>query len=185
MHKKLPKFYHFVDDLNINKIIKIDKQIAIIYRNYQIKPNINKIIQFRNYCKNNQRIFLMANNFNLACKLKLDGFYIPAFNKKNVNKYKNKRLIIVGSAHNLREIKVKETQGVSQIFLSSIFKNQKSNKYLGIFRFNLLCKYTNKPIIALGGINNKNIKLIKMTNSIEIASIGYIKKNKNISKIRL
>jgi len=185
MHKKLPNFYHFVDDLNINEITKIDKQIAIIYRNYQIKPNINKIIHFRNYCKNNRRIFLIANNFNLASQLNLDGFYIPAFNKENINKYKNNKSIIIGAAHNLKEIRVKETQGVDQIFLSPIFKTLKSNKYLGLLKFNLLSMYTNKPIVALGGINTQNIKQIKMTNSIGIASITYIKKNKKFAKISL
>tara|TARA_B110001452_G_scaffold254365_1_gene245876 strand:- start:760 stop:1335 length:576 start_codon:yes stop_codon:yes gene_type:complete len=183
MHKKLPNFYHFVDHLNINKITKINKHIGIIYRNYQIKPNIKEIINFKNYCKNNDKIFLIANNFNLACQLNLDGFYVPAFNRSNISKYRNNRLIIVGSAHNLGEIKVKEAQGVNQIFLSPIFKTLKSNNYLGLFRFNLLSKHTNKPIIALGGINSKNIKKIKMTNSIGIASITYIKKNKNPAKI--
>ena len=185
MHKKLPTFYHFVDDLNINKIVKIDKKIAIIYRSCQIKHDIDKLIQFRNYCKNNQRVFLIANNFKIAYQLRLDGFYISAFNKESVNRHKNNKLIIVGSAHSLREIRIKELQGVDQIFLSPIFKTSKSNKYLGLFKFNLLCKYTYKPIIALGGINNKNIKQIKMTNSIGIASIEYIKKNKKISKIKI
>ena len=45
--------------------------------------------------------------------------------------------------------------------------------------------YTNKPIVALGGINTQNIKQIKMTNSIGIASITYIKKNKKFAKISL
>ena len=185
MHKKLPNIYHFVDDLNINEIIKIDKNIGIIYRNCQIKPNINKIIHFKNYCKNNKRIFLIANNFNLASQLNLDGFYISAFNKKNINRYRNNKSIIVGAAHNLKEIRIKEKQGVDQIFLSPIFKILKSDHFLGLLRFNLLSKLTNKPIIALGGINSQNIKKIKMTNSIGFASITYIKKKKKFSKINL
>tara|TARA_B100000768_G_C11116085_1_gene305415 strand:- start:103 stop:660 length:558 start_codon:yes stop_codon:yes gene_type:complete len=185
MHKILPNFYHFIDDLNIDKIIKIHKQIAIIYRNNEVYPNIKQLINFRNYCKNNKRIFLIANNFNFAFRYKLDGFYISAFNKVNINKFIRSRLIVVGSAHSLNEIKIKEKQGVDQIFLSPIFKTSKSNKFLGLFRFNLLSSYTNIPIIALGGVNTHNIKRIKMTNSIGIASIKYIQKYKKISKIIL
>ena len=103
----------------------------------------------------------------------------------NINKFKSSRFIVVGSAHSHKEIKIKERQGVDQIFLTPIFKTSKSNKYLGLFRFNLLCNYTNIPIIALGGINTLNIKKIKMTNSIGIASIKYIQKYKKISKIIL
>ena len=84
---------------------------------------------------------------------------------------------MIGSAHSLKEIRNKESQGVEQIFLSPIFKTTKSSKYLGLFKFRQLCNLTNIPIIALGGINKQNINKIKMTNSSGIASIGYIKKN--------
>lgn len=185
MHKKLPNFYYFVEDLNINEIKKINKQIAIVYRNYDIEPDIRKIIHIRNYCKKNRQIFLIANYFQLVYQLNLDGFYIPAFNNKHINKYKNDRFIIVGSAHSLKEIRIKEKQGAQQIFLSPIFKTLKSDKYLGLYKFNLLSKYTNLPIIALGGINGQNIAQIKMTDSIGIASIKYIKKNRNLPRIKL
>mgnify|MGYP000082418186 CR=1 FL=1 len=102
-----------------------------------------------------------------------------------MNRYKNNRQFIVGSAHSLKEIRIKKIQGVSQIFLSPIFKIYKSSKYLGLFKFNLLSEYANTPIIALGGINNQNINQIKMTNSIGIASIKYIKQNKKISNLVL
>ena len=39
-----------------------------------------------------------------------------------------------------------------------------------------LSNFSKKPIIALGGLNNKNIKRLKMTNTIGIAGISHIKK---------
>ena len=42
------------------------------------------------------------------------------------------------------------------IFLSSIFKKNKN--FLGINRFKLLSLLTKKPVIALGGISNNNLK---------------------------
>ena len=62
------------------------------------------------------------------------------------------------------------------IFLSPIFKTEKRNNYLGIIKFNNLSNFSKKPIIALGGLNNKNIKRLKMTNTIGIAGISHIKK---------
>ena len=70
----------------------------------------------------------------LALNLKFDGVYIPSFNKK-INFTYNKRVKnfrIIGSAHNLAEIRIKEKQGVDCIFLSPLFKVIKSNKFLGI-----------------------------------------------------
>ena len=76
------KFYHFIDNLNITNIKTLDKNIAVIYRNYKIKPDNNSIIKFRNYCRKNKQKFLISNYIDLVTKYNLDGFYIPSFNKK-------------------------------------------------------------------------------------------------------
>ena len=84
---------------------------------------------------------------------------------------------MIGSAHSLKEIRIKEKQNVEQIFLSPLFKTDKSKKSLGIIRFNNLSKYTKKPLIALGGINKNNIKQLKLINGYGFAGISYFKKN--------
>ena len=59
-----------------------------------------------------------------------DRAYIPSFNNQTNHlsfSYKNK-FIIIGSAHNLKEIRIKETQQVNQIFISSISIFQNSFK---------------------------------------------------------
>ena len=87
---------------------------------------------------------------------------------------------VIGSAHNIPEIKTKEKQGVNLIFLSPLFKTKKNNKFLDIVKFKNLSKNTNKKIIALGGLNVKNIKKIKNLNIYGYASISYIKNNSKI-----
>ena len=78
---------------------------------------------------------------------------------------------MIGSAHNLREIRVKEKQNVSEIFLSSIFK--KNNNFLGINKFKIFSKYSNNEVIALGGISKRNLNLIKLTSAFGFAGISY------------
>jgi thiamine-phosphate pyrophosphorylase len=51
---------------------------------------------------------------------------------------------MLGSAHNNKEIKLKEKQLVKIIFLSSVFKKNKN--YLGINKFKLLSRLTNKKL---------------------------------------
>ena len=80
---------------------------------------------------------------------------------------------MIGSAHSLKEIKIKEKQNVKEIFISSIFK--KNRNYLGIYKFNLLSNHSIKKIIALGGISKNNIKLLSLTKSIGLAGISYFK----------
>ena len=82
-----------------------------------------------------------------------------------------KNFEIIGSAHNNKEIKIKELQKVNTIFLSSLFKKNKN--YLGINKFKLLSNLTNKKIVALGGISNKNLNKLKLINLSGFAGISY------------
>ena len=179
MHYQLPKIFCFINNYQENYIKRLQKNIAIIYRNY--KKNISKIeiTKIKNLCKKTRRKFFLANNIKVALKLDLDGAYIPSFNKDlKVNCFqKKKNFIIIGSAHNLSEIRLKELQKVSCIFLSPIFITKKSNKFLGIQKFNKLAKYTKKKIICLGGLKENNLNKIKLLKSYGLASVSLFKQN--------
>ena len=175
MHNHLPTKYYFINKFDTNFIDKLDKQTAIIYRNYTTKTDLNLILKIKEYCKRNKYKFFLSNNIKLAIKLNLDGAYIPSFNK-NINHLSyslKKKFIIIGSAHNNKEIKFKELQGVQAIFLSSIFK--KNNNYLGINKFKLIANLTDKNVVALGGISKKNFNLLKLVNYFGFAGISYFK----------
>ena len=177
MHTNLPRFYHFIDNLNIKNIKRLDKNIALIYRNYKKKPEKNLIIKFRNYCRKNRQKFLISNYEDLVIKYNLDGFYVPAFDKKRIYNYiqKKQKFIFVGSAHNLKEIRTKEKQGVELIFLSPLFKSKKSNRSLGLYRYNRLADLTKLPVVALGGIKQSNLKFLKVTKAKGFGAINFFK----------
>ena len=169
------RVFHFIDNYNPQYLIKLNKNINLIYRNYKNKISINELIELKNFCKKNKYKIYLSNNYKLAIKLKLHGVYIPSFNKDFIKIiHQNKNFDILGSAHNLKEIRIKEKQGVKYLFLSPIF--QKNNKSLGIYKFMNLTKNTKLEIVALGGINNKNIKLLKLIKLKNISLISYIKK---------
>ena len=116
----------------------------------------------------------MSNNIKLAIKLNLDGAYIPSFNKNlshNCFQLK-KKFNLIGSAHNLKEIRIKEKQNVKYIFISPLFKTSKYKNFLGIYRFLKLTKFTKKDIVSLGGINKNNLKQLTLLNLNNIASIS-------------
>ena len=128
-----------------------------------MKKNIDKklILKIKKYCKEKSIKFYLSNNIKLAIKLDLDGAYIPAFNSSlgHLAYSFKKNFKIVGSAHNLKEIRIKESQNVEKIFLSSIFKKNKN--YLGINKLKLLSNLTKKNIVVLGGVSQQNIKKLK------------------------
>ncbi len=118
----------------------------------------------------------MSNNVKLAIKLKLDGVYLPSFNKSfNHLAYSfKKRFVILGSAHSLQEVNIKKFQAVKFFFISSLFKKNKN--YLGIYKFKFFESFTKKKLVALGGINKKNIKKLSLLNICGYAGISYFKK---------
>ena len=115
-------------------------------------------------------------------KYNVDGLYIPSFNKKLNFKNHNvkKKFKIIGSAHNYVEILIKEKQGCDKIFLSPIFFNPKNNSFLEVIKFNYLSLTTKIKIIALGGINKKNLKRLKSTKAVGFAGISYFKKKPHL-----
>ena len=131
------------------------------------------ILKIKNYCKKKGIKFYLSNNIQLAIKLNLDGAYIPSFNKniKHLSYSLKKKFIIVGSAHNLKEIRIKEIQKVDKVFLSSVFKKNKN--YLGINKFKLLSNFTQKEVVVLGGISKKNLRKLKILNQSKFAGISY------------
>ena len=178
MHQKNYSTFCYVSDFNKDYIKNLDKKVNIIFRNYSINLDIKKLKEFKDFCRSNNHKIYLANNMHLALNLKFDGVYIPSFNKK-INFTYNKRVKnfrIIGSAHNLAEIRIKEKQGVDYIFLSPLFKVIKSNKFLGISKFNILACSTSAQVIALGGIAKLNIKKLSMLNVIGFSGISYFQK---------
>ena len=166
--------YYFINKFDTNNIDKQDKQTIIIYRNYSSKTaDETLILKIKKYCKKKSINFYLSNNIKLAIKLGLDGAYIPAFNNNTQHlaySYK-KNFQIIGSAHNLKQMREKENQNVSKIILSSLFKKNKN--FLGINKFKLLSKLTKKRIVVLGGISNKNKKKLSLLDQSDFAGISY------------
>ena len=146
----------------------------VIYRNYLSSKNNEPLLrEIKKYCHKKNIKFYLSNNIKLAIKLNLDGAYIPSFNK-NFNHLcfsLKKNFKIIGSAHNVTQIRNKELQKVEKIILSSLFK--KNSNFLGINKFKLLSKMTRKKVIALGGISKKNLKYLRLADMSEFAGISY------------
>ena len=166
--------YYFINKFDTNNIDKQDKLTTVIYRNYN-SNNIDEklILKIKKYCQKKSIKFYLSNNIKLALKLNLDGAYIPSFNKslKHLSYSYKKNFKLIGSAHNIKEIKTKEIQKVEKIFVSSLFKKNKN--FLGINKFKLLANLTKKTVVILGGISKKNIKKLKLFSCSDFAGITF------------
>ena len=176
MHINNFRKYYFINKFDTKNIDKQTLNTGIIYRNYEAEDSLTTVIKLKNYCKKKGHKFFLSNNVKLAINLNLDGAYIPSFNKStnHLSHSKSKNFLLLGSAHNNKEIKIKERQKVNILFLSSIFKKNKN--YLGFNRFKLLTNLTKINVIALGGITSKNLKRLNMANCKGFAGISFFEK---------
>ena len=131
MHKCLPKFFFFLDHYNSEIFKNKNINVGIIYRNYKDRKRKNQLIKIARACKKSRYQLFISNDVKLVYKVKADGVYIPSFNKtKNFSNLEKKNIIILGSAHNQKEIHRKIIQNCKAIFLSPLFNVEKSKKFL-------------------------------------------------------
>ena len=164
-------------DINL-KNIKIRNKFSIIYRNHKNNENKYELFKFSKICKLKAIKFYIANNLKLAIYLKCNGVYLSASN--NSLKYlvnKNPKFEIIGSAHNLREIRKKIIQGCNSILLSKLFlvSYDKKASYLGVIKFNNYQRIFNN-LIPLGGIKLNNLNSLSTIYSKGFALLSEIKK---------
>jgi thiamine-phosphate pyrophosphorylase len=172
------KYYIFLDELN-EKIIKNIQNLK--KRKIDLKLIVSEKILFSilDFVKYSKIPFFIIDNVKLATKHKANGIFLTSKNRSLINITKgSQRIEVIGSAHNQYEYFIKERQGCSTIFLSPIFYNKKYslNKILHIQKFNLITLSWKKSIGALGGINLKNLKLIKLIRSKSIGIKSLITK---------
>jgi len=177
MHKFLPTMFIFLDKYNSQVFKNNSTNIGIIYRNYNSKKREIELIKIAKACKKTNYKLYVSNNFKLALRVKSDGVYIPSYNNKRIyNNLVNKNLVILGSAHNQKEIIEKKNQNCHAVFLSPIFHIKKKNKHLGVCKFNLLSLNSKIKLFALGGINEKNVNKLRILNSKGFGAISLFKK---------
>ena len=172
------EYYIFIEELNeiiVRNLIKLkQKKIKI----HIICSEKNYLFIYK-FSKTNKIPLYFINNLRLAIQFKAKGVFLTASNKSLKNNIKETtKLEVIGSAHNQFEYSIKRSQRCSTIMLSPIFYNIKysPNKILNPIKFNLISLNWNIKVCALGGINNKNIKLINLTKSKSIGVKSLILK---------
>jgi len=183
MHKHIPNLFVFLDHYDKHLFKNNIKNIGVIYRNYNNSKNVKELIKITSECKKKRFPIFIANDSKLATKVKANGIYIPAFNKrKQFKNLENRNFTILGSAHNQKEIKEKIIQKCEGIFLSPLFYVKKKKNFLNIHKFNLLVNSNNVKFFALGGINEKNIIKLNLLNIKGFAGISIFKKKTGLKK---
>jgi thiamine monophosphate synthase len=171
------EYYIFIEELNeiiVSNLIKLKKKKIKIH----IICSEKSYLIISKFSEKNKIPLYIINNLKLAIQYKARGIFLTASNKSLKSNIKQTKLEVIGSAHSQFEYSIKKRQHCSTIMLSPIFYNIKysPNKILSPIKFNLITLNWDIKVCALGGINNKNIKLINLTKSKSIGVKSLILK---------
>jgi len=173
--KLLYKNYIFlekINDLVKENLLKFSNINIIIDINYNEIKKSENALSIISFARKNKIPFLIKNNFQECIKYKADGILIDSQNKRNIKPLLLKRKFnIIGKAHNQLEYLQKVNQNCSLIMLSPLFYNKKysKNKILDILKFNNFALNWKTPICALGGINFKTLKKVKLLRTTNLS----------------
>jgi len=177
MHKNLPKLFIFIDKYNSEIFKNKNLNMGIIYRNYNDRKRENQLIKIANACKKKGYQLFVSNDIKLAYKVKANGIYVPSFNKTKIfSNLENRKINIIGSAHNQKEVQKKIAQKCKAVFLSPLFYIKKSKNFLDIHKFNYLTQNNKIHFYALGGISADKICKLKLLTISGFGGIQIFKK---------
>ena len=184
-NKIYPNFYSDLD-----KVLSLKKTEFFQLR---LKKTSEKKIELigkkiKKICKKYKVKFLINDDPYLAKKLNADGCHLG---QKDTNIITARKILgkkIIGvTCHNSISLAKKALNQKANYLAFGAFYSSKTKKVkykANVSVLKKIKKITNKPIVAIGGINNKNYKNLLLNNANFLAISGYIFNNKKLKPIK-
>jgi len=191
------KFIYLISPLTIKKsfysdLTQIFKKNKVSFFQLRLKKNVfkKKLIigkKIKKICKNFNVKFLINDDVLLAKELDADGCHLG---QKDMDILDARKIIgnkIIGvTCHNSIRLAKVAIQNKADYLAFGAFYLSKTKKVKYIASVSTLKKarrITNKPIVAIGGINSNNYQKLLLNKANFLAISGYIWKNKKIKPI--
>ena len=191
------KFIYLISPLTIKKsfysdLTQIFKKNKVSFFQLRLKNEVfkEKLIigkKIKKICKKFNVRFLVNDDVLLARKLNADGCHLG---QKDMNILDARKIIgnkIIGvTCHNSIRLAKVAIQNKADYLAFGAFYLSKTKKVKYIASVSTLKKarrITNKPIVAIGGINSNNYQKLLLNKANFLAISGYIWKNKKIKPI--
>ena len=191
------KFIYLISPLRIKKtfysdLIKIFKTNKVSFFQLRLKKESfkKKLIigkKIKKICKNFNVNFLINDDIFLTKKLNADGCHLGQsdMNVLNARKLIGNKIIGV-TCHNsikLARIAIRNKADYIAFGAFNLSKTKKVKHIASVGTLKKARKITNKPIVAIGGINSNNYQKLLLNKANFLAISGYIWKNKKIKPI--
>ena len=143
--------------------------------------------KIKNICKKYKVKFLINDDPILALKLDADGCHLGQkdMDIKEAKKIIGKKIIGITCHNSLNLAKQANKANASYIAFGAFYSSKtKKSKYIASPKIiNKAKKFTQLPIVAIGGINSDNYKNLLLNNANFLAISGYIWNNKKLKPL--
>ena len=191
------KFIYLISPLTINKffyrdLTQIFKENKVSFFQLRLKNEVfkKKLIigkKIKKICKKFNVKFLVNDDVVLARKLNADGCHLGQkdMNILNARKIIGNKIIGVTCHNSIKLAKVAIRNKADYLAFGAFYLSKtKKVKYIASVRtLKEARRITNKPIVAIGGINSNNYQKLLLNKANFLAISGYIWKNKKIKPI--
>lgn len=156
------------------------------YREKNLKNQMyfEQVLKIKEICKLHNIPFIINDNPQFAKEIDSDGVHVgqsdmPVIKAREIL---GENKIIGTSAHNVEEAKKAEQDGADYIGVGAVFgSNTKTNvAEMSPSLLKEIASSVSIPVVAIGGINENNIDLLKNTNISGVAVISAILAKKDI-----
>ncbi|MDA9896531.1 thiamine phosphate synthase [Gammaproteobacteria bacterium] len=165
------KDYYFRIEKLLDSGIKI---IQFRSKNLKSKDYSRISRKIYNICKKYDASYIINDYSNFSLNKYCDGIQLTSNNLKEIRKMNlDKRYILIGSCHNIDEIKICNNLKINLILISPVFST--SNKTgIGWKKFKELVNESKIPVFALGGLKYPDdIENVKINGGVGIAASKY------------
>ncbi len=174
----------FYNELDL--VLKSNKfsffQLRLKKENIKKKIKIGKKI--KKICKKNKVKFIINDDPYLALKLKADGCHLGQNDMSidNARKILKNKIIGVTCHNSVKLAKKASLKKASYIAIGAFYETKtKKVKYkASLNTLKKIKKLVNTPVVAIGGINDKNYKKLLLNKGDFLAISGYIWNNKKL-----
>lgn len=164
--------------------IKIIRPMVVIIREYAAPDQRQARIRLIQSCQKLHLPFIISADYQLAIKYRAVGVHLPRYLQKDCAFIRSKlpsHMIITASAHSLKDITRHQYSPIDASLLSPIFATSSHPDALPVPRQILrqlqsVTKNTQHPIYALGGIQAKNVGLLRHYAISGLAGISFFRR---------
>ena len=168
----------FLVDLNLVLKSKKVSFFQLRIKNEKLNKKLMLAKKIRKICKNHNVKFIINDDPYIASEVNADGCHIGQSDKdiNDVKKILKNKIIGVTCHNSMKLAKEAYINGASYIALGAFFKT-KTKKVVHKASVNNLIKIKNSinlPVVAIGGINEKNYKKLLLNKADFLAISSYI-----------